>query len=82
VEGGERMGGGKGGGVEDGGCGQEGDCGKWMEVEERRIVFVSARVHPGETPASWIMHGLIDFLTRPHDLTARRLRQQTVFKVC
>lgn len=28
----------------------------------RRVVFVSARVHPGETPASYMCHGLLDFL--------------------
>ena len=41
VEGEERMRGGDRGEMEFGGCGQKGDCGEWMEVEERRIVFVS-----------------------------------------
>ena len=28
----------------------------------RHVVFVSARVHPGESPASYMCHGLLDFL--------------------
>jgi hypothetical protein len=50
-------------------------------LENRRVVFVSARVHPGETPASWIMHGFLDFLTSPNEPVAQRLRQRAVFKV-
>ena len=46
--------------------------------EERRVVFISARVHPGETPASWIMHGVLDFLTSPADPIAARLRHDRV----
>ena len=49
--------------------------------EQRRVVFISARVHPGETPASWIMHGVLDFLTSPADPIAARLRALCVFKV-
>ena len=29
---------------------------------ERKGVLLSARVHPGESNASWMMKGLIDFL--------------------
>jgi hypothetical protein len=28
----------------------------------KRVVFLSGRVHPGETPASFVMNGLIRFL--------------------
>lgn len=28
----------------------------------RNVVFISGRVHPGETPASHVVHGLLDFL--------------------
>lgn len=34
-----------------------------QEVEARRGIVVSGRVHPGETVGSWMIHGLIDFLT-------------------
>lgn len=33
------------------------------EVRRKRGVIVTARVHPGETPSSWTMKGIIDFLT-------------------
>ena len=29
----------------------------------RRAIVMTARVHPGETPASWIMKGFLDFVT-------------------
>lgn len=37
-------------------------------ADEREIVVVSGRVHPGETNSSWIMEGLLDMLTAdtPH----------------
>jgi hypothetical protein len=41
---------------------------------------LTARVHPGESNASFIMHGLLDFLTGP-SCEARYLRHRFVFKV-
>jgi len=32
---------------------------------EKSGIVLTARVHPGETPSSWIMHGVLDFLTGP-----------------
>lgn len=29
-------------------------------------IVISGRVHPGETPASWMMKGILDFLTSDH----------------
>ena len=45
------------------------------EAERRRrikVVFIMARVHPGETPSSFVVQGLIDFLVSSHDIAARQ----------
>lgn len=39
-----------------------------------------SRVHPGETPAQFIIHGVIDFLTGG-SRRARALRSNVVFKI-
>ena len=41
---------------------------------------MSSRVHPGETGASWIMKGFLDYLTGP-SLNAKILRDNFVFKI-
>lgn len=46
----------------------------------KRAVVVTARVHPGETNASWMMEGFLDFLLGDSD-DARLLRDTFVFKV-
>ena len=43
-------------------------------------VVISARVHPGESNASHIMEGLIDYLLSPRE-EARLLRSKFVFKI-
>ncbi|XP_048590295.1 uncharacterized protein LOC5514750 isoform X2 [Nematostella vectensis] len=43
-------------------------------------VVISARVHPGETNASWMMKGLLDYLSS-NDKVAESLRQKFVFKI-
>jgi cytosolic carboxypeptidase protein 2/3 len=50
------------------------------EVKERKGVFISARVHPGETVGSWMMHGVLEFLTGPSD-EAAALRKNFIFKI-
>ncbi|XP_065104549.1 cytosolic carboxypeptidase 6 isoform X2 [Paramisgurnus dabryanus] len=47
---------------------------------EKRVVFLTARVHPGESPASFICHGVIDFLVSQHPI-AQVLRDHVVFKI-
>lgn len=46
----------------------------------KKGVFISARVHPGESNASWMMKGLIDFLVSSSP-EARVLREKFVFKI-
>lgn len=51
------------------------------DYHKRKGVVLTARVHPGETVGSWMMRGLLYFLTDPEDLEARLLRENFVFKV-
>ncbi|XP_069127054.1 cytosolic carboxypeptidase 6-like [Argopecten irradians] len=48
--------------------------------EVRHTVFITARVHPGETPSSFVCQGLIDFLISNHPI-AKVLREHIVFKI-
>ena len=41
---------------------------------------MSARVHPGETPSSWMMKGLMDFITGD-SFVAKKLRHKFIFKL-
>lgn len=47
---------------------------------KQKVVFVTSRVHPGESPASHIMQGFIDFIISNHPM-ARVLRDNIVFKI-
>ena len=51
------------------------------KFHNKKAVFVSARVHPGETQSSFVMRGLIKFLLRPNDPRAIMLRKKYVFKL-
>ena len=49
-------------------------------VDERAFIILTARVHPGESNASWVMKGIIDYLLSD-ETTARILRDRFIFKV-
>eukprot|EP00672_Neobodo_designis_P021441 CAMPEP_0174847534 /NCGR_PEP_ID=MMETSP1114-20130205/12967_1 /TAXON_ID=312471 /ORGANISM="Neobodo designis, Strain CCAP 1951/1" /LENGTH=894 /DNA_ID=CAMNT_0016081815 /DNA_START=34 /DNA_END=2719 /DNA_ORIENTATION=+ len=48
---------------------------------DRRYVVLSARVHPGEVPASHILHGAIEMLLSVTDPRADALRKNFVFVI-
>ena len=37
--------------------------GKVEEKNKKKGVFLSARIHPGESNSSWMMKGILEFLT-------------------
>ena len=49
-------------------------------LKSRKAIVISSRVHPGETNASWMMKGCLDFLTGD-SLEAQILRDNFVFKI-
>ncbi|XP_034152151.1 cytosolic carboxypeptidase 1 isoform X2 [Esox lucius] len=50
------------------------------QFRNRPLVFLSARVHPGETNASWVMKGTLEFLMGTSPL-AQSLREAYIFKI-
>jgi len=50
------------------------------DMKHRKGVIISARVHPGETNASWMMKGVIDYLVSDK-VEAIELRRRFVFKI-
>jgi hypothetical protein len=50
------------------------------EIKARKVIFVSSRVHPGESNSSWIMKGLLDFLLG-QSVEAELLRFRFIFKI-
>lgn len=52
-----------------------------FDVSKKRTVMISARVHPAETPASFMLDGMLDLLLHPTDEGAISLRRHFVFKI-
>lgn len=48
---------------------------------ERPLIILTARVHPSESNSSYMMHGLLQFLTDPNNEQAAELRRRFIFKI-
>lgn len=49
-------------------------------LRNRPYIFLTSRVHPGESNSSWVMKGVLDFLMS-NFYTARHLRETFIFKI-
>ncbi len=47
----------------------------------KKGVVISAWVHPGESVGSWMMKGVMDFITDPYDKEAQTLWDHYIFKI-
>ena len=45
------------------------------------MIFLTARVHPGETPSSYVLNGIIELLLNPAREQGKRLLEHFVFKI-
>ncbi|XP_066585231.1 cytosolic carboxypeptidase 1-like isoform X3 [Prorops nasuta] len=49
-------------------------------LKNRKLIFLTSRVHPGESNASWVMHGTLEALLS-NSACAAKLRDDYIFKI-
>lgn len=54
---------------------------KIENINKRKAIVISGRVHPGETVGSWMMRGVLKFITDPYNAEAKLLRDNFIFKI-
>ena len=55
--------------------------GDFEAMKAKKAVIISARVHPGEAVGSWMMRGVMYFITDPNNEEAKLLRKHFIFKI-
>ena len=59
----------------------EGSTPRPRSFGSKPVFLLTARVHPGETPASHVLDGMLQFLLKDDDPRAKALRETFVFKL-
>ena len=54
--------------------------GEFDDIAGRPCIILTSRVHPGESNSSFVIHGLIEFITGDSD-SAKLLRKKYIFKI-
>ncbi|KAJ6641213.1 Cytosolic carboxypeptidase-like protein 5 [Pseudolycoriella hygida] len=49
--------------------------------KDKKIIFISSRVHPGETPSSFVLNGFLKLILDRRSVVAATLRKLYVFKI-
>ena len=53
---------------------------KKMRMENKKVIFITGRCHPGESNGSWMVDGVLDMLCAPTQ-QAEFFRKHTIIKI-